>query len=231
MEHAKILRTEVVPIQLVSRHPENARKGDSKRIEASLRNFGQYAPVIVHQQSGYIVKGNNTHRIMVDVLGRAEILATFISCTEGQARAILAADNRTTDDAGYDELALLALLETLNAAGDLFTAGYNQADITELSALLEPELDPELLAIDEEDEGAPSHIATAAGAETGSPAEHVRAYDRRASRALHLIMPLARYTWALEHLDGLQAEYKEDNFGDVLLRMISELTGEEIPDA
>lgn len=231
MEHAKILRTDLVSIQAISRHPENARRGDTKRIEASLRNFGQYAAVIVHEQSGYIVKGNNTHRVMADVLGRTEILATFISCTENQARAILAADNRTTDNASYDDLALLALLETLSAAGDLPVTGFSNNDMDELAALLEPEPDPELLTIDEENEGAAPHVATANGAQASGAAEHVRAYDRRASRTLHLILPLAQYPWLVKHLDNLQAEYKEDNFSDTVLRMAAELTGEDVPDA
>lgn len=134
MQHVTILRTELVGIDSISTHPENARRGNVSRIENSLREHGQYAPVIVHESTGYILKGNHTHRVMKEKLGKPHILATFVRCTDEQARAVLAVDNKTTDGGEYDDLALLELLEKLDDTDMLAAAGYEQA---EYGALLE----------------------------------------------------------------------------------------------
>lgn len=234
MEHATILRTETVPIGSVTRHPENARKGDTARIERSLRDHGQYAPIVVHEATGYILKGNNTHRVMAEIIGRSEILATFISCTEAQARAILAVDNRTSDGAGYDEAALLALLETVDAEGNLTLAGYDTHDLDDLSALLEeqaPAQDEGLLG-PTPDPGPD----TAPRVELGSGMQPAKAltelgkdYDKRASRAVQLIYPLNQFTWAVDHLTKLAEKWGLESNADVVLYLISDAVGEDEP--
>jgi hypothetical protein len=141
MEHATILRTESVGIETVQPHPMNARRGDVSKIEQSLRQHGQYVPIVVHDATGHILKGNHTHRVMREKLGRSHILATFVSCTEEQALAILAVDNKTTDGAGYNDESLLALLEQLNGADMLGAAGYLESEMDDLVALLEENWD------------------------------------------------------------------------------------------
>lgn len=234
MEHAKILRTETVPIGSVTRHPENARKGDTARIERSLRDHGQYAPIVVHEPTGYILKGNNTHRVMAEVIGRSEILATFVSCTEAQARAILAVDNRTSDGAGYDDAALLALLETVDAEGNLTLAGYDTHDLDDLSALLEEQAPPvpDALLGQTPDPGP----AAAPRVELGSGMQPAKAltelgkdYDARASRAVQLIYPLDQFSWAVDHLTKLAEKWGLDSNADVVLYLITDAVGEDAP--
>lgn len=234
MEHAKILRTETVPIGSVTRHPENARKGDTARIERSLRDHGQYAPIVVHEPTGYILKGNNTHRVMAEVIGRSEILATFVSCTEAQARAILAVDNRTSDGAGYDDAALLALLETVDAEGNLTLAGYDTHDLDDLSALLEEQAPPvpDALLGQAPDPGP----AAAPRVELGSGMPPAKAltelgkdYDARASRAIQLVYPLNQFTWAVNHLTALAEKWSLESNADVVLYLISDAVGEDEP--
>lgn len=235
MEHAKILRTETVPIGSVTRHPENARKGDTARIERSLRDHGQYAPIVVHEPTGYILKGNNTHRVMAEVIGRSEILATFVSCTEAQARAILAVDNRTSDGAGYDDAALLALLETVDAEGNLTLAGYDTHDLDDLSALLEeqaPPPGPDALLGQTPDPGpnAAPRVELGSGMQPArSLAEKGMDYDARASRAVQLIYPLNQFTWAVGHLTKLAEKWGLDSNADVVLYLISDAVGEDEP--
>jgi hypothetical protein len=242
MEKATIMRTELVPIHSVTRHPENARKGNVARIEESLRAHGQYAPVVVHEQSGYILKGNNTHRVLQEKIGAAEILATFVSCTEAQARAILAVDNRTSDDASYDDAALLALLEQVEADGNLAAAGYGQADIDDLTALLEEgaEAEPEFLNVadDEPDPDRlttpPPKVAMASGMEPARKLEDLgRDYAARASRALQLIYPLDQFSWAVEQLSKIGEDLGLDNNNnaDVVLALIARYTEEDPPEA
>jgi hypothetical protein len=240
MEKATIVRTELVPIHSVTRHPENARQGNVARIEESLRAHGQYAPIVVHEQTGYILKGNNTHRVLQEKIGSPEILATFVSCTEAQARAILAVDNRTSDDASYDDTALLALLEQVDADGNLAAAGYGQADIDDLTALLEEstEPEPEFLNTDDEPDpdrltAPPPKVAMASGMEPARKLEDLgRDYATRASRALQLIYPLDQFTWAVEKLSkiGEDLGLENNNNADVVLALIARYADEDPPE-
>lgn len=236
MEHATILRSELVSIDSITRHPENARRADVATLEASLREHGQYAPVVVHEQTGYILKGNNTHRVMAEKLGLTEINATFVSCTEAQARAILVVDNKSTDEASYDETALLSLLETLDADGLLAASGFNQTDLDDLTALLEeavPEPEEMLGGGDtgEEPSAAP-RVDVGSGMQAAKSLNELGAeYDARASRSMQLILPLKQFVWAVDQLGKIAAEFDVDNNADAVLQLISHHTGAEIPDA
>lgn len=137
-DQAKVLRTETIPMGSVRPHPQNARKGNAQRIEKSLRAHGQYKPIIVHEESGHILVGNNTWRIAHEKLGWDKIQATFVSCSDAQALEILAVDNRTSDGATYDNEALLALLDSISqSGGTLLAAGFSSEDRDDLAALLE----------------------------------------------------------------------------------------------
>lgn len=136
VEHVSIVRTETVPIDSVTPHPANPRRGDMARIERSLRDHGQYAPIVVHEQTGHIIVGNHRWRVMKEKLGWTHVDARFVSCSEAKARQILAMDNRSSDDGTYDDAELLALLEAIGDA-DLSSAGYDVDDVDDLLARLE----------------------------------------------------------------------------------------------
>lgn len=230
MQHVTVLRTELVPVTSITRHPENARRGDTARIEASLRAHGQYAPVIVHEPTGYIVKGNNTHRVLADVMGRTEIMATFISCTEAQARAILVTDNRSSDDATYDELGLLALLERTERDGMLAATGWSQADLaalhSSLDSLADDLDDPDPFA---EPESAPAIADRSDAAKSGSSLEgHARAYDENPTRALSLIFTVKQYQWVTKHLRNLSEGF-EGGYAETFLHLIADAVDETPP--
>jgi len=136
MEKARIVRTELVPIGSVQPHPENARRGNMQRIERSLRENGQYRPIVVDEATGYILGGNHTFRVARDKLGWGHIEATFVQCTEARARAILAVDNSSSDDATYDDDALLTLLDRIAEDNLLPAAGFDVADLDDLRLTL-----------------------------------------------------------------------------------------------
>ena len=234
MEKVTVLRTALVAITSITRHPDNARKGDTARIEASLRAHGQYAPVVVHEPTGYIVKGNNTHRVLAEVLGRAEIMATFISCSEAQARAILVADNRSSDDATYDETGLLALLEQTERDGLLASTGWSQADIAELTSSMDvlaeslEDLDP---FEDPDEELGPSIVDRSDAAKPDSSLEgHAKAYDENPTRALNLIFTVPQYRWVTKHLRRLSEDF-EGGYAETFLHLMGDAVDENPPGA
>lgn len=238
MEHANILRTELVPIGSVTPHPANARVANAPIVEGSLRDFGQYAPILVQESTGYILKGNNTHRIMAEKLGREHIQATFVSCSDRLARAILAVDNRSTDGAGYDETRLLALLEELEDDGTLDAAGFDETDIGDLLSRLEDDEEPE--PEDPEplvehtpppaDPVPPPEIHNSASVKDAGPslADESDAYEENRTRVIMLNYAMPIYTYVHEHLTRLAQEMGVLP-ADVVLELISERTGVTAP--
>lgn len=230
MEHAAITRTELVSIDSIHPHPDNARRGDVAKIEASLREHGQYAPVVVHEQTGAILKGNHTHRVMKEKLGKAEILASFVSCTEAQARAILAVDNKVTDGAGYDETALLQLLSTLDDDGMLAASGFQQDELDDLLAALEESAEPEPA----DDPAPPLHDLGETRDDDDIPEARSlegkgTSYDQASTRMIVLNYSTAQFTWMIEKLAKLSAEWELDSNADMVLALVEEAAGERAP--
>lgn len=238
MEKATILRTELVAITSITRHPDNARKGDTARIEASLRTHGQYAPVVVHEPTGYIVKGNNTHRVLADVMGRAEIMATFISCSEDQARAILVTDNRTSDDATYDQTALLSLLEQTQRDGTLAMTGWSQADVVDLTSALDS-LAADFDAPDPFDENEQDHVrkteslpSTVDRSDDAKPntslEDRAKSYDEHPTRTMNLIFTLDQYRWVTRHLRTISEGF-DGGYAEAILHLVGDVVEETPP--
>jgi hypothetical protein len=63
----------------------------------------------------------------------------LIEADDDTARRIVLVDNRTPELAGYDDAALMALLETVNAGDGLAGTGWDQAAVDDLFARAEEE--------------------------------------------------------------------------------------------
>jgi DNA modification methylase len=123
------LRVERVSVASLRVSARNPRRGDVAAIKESLVVNRQYAPVIVNRPTMEVLVGN--HRVLAArELGWREIAVCFLEVGDEQARRILLADNRTSDLAGYDPHALLALLSELD--GDLVGSGYAEMDLDAL---------------------------------------------------------------------------------------------------
>lgn len=112
-------------------HPENPRQGDVGAIAASIQANGWFGAVIVQRDTGYILAGN--HRVRAAAAAGADTVpALIVQCTEAEARRILLADNRTSDLATQDQVALLELLRTVAITDDLTGTGYDGDDLDDL---------------------------------------------------------------------------------------------------
>lgn len=131
------IRHLAIDVSSVSTHPRNARRGDVDRIARSLELHGQYRPIVVNERTHEVLAGNHT-LMAARKLGWLEVAATFVDVDDETALRILAADNRLSDLAGYDDTALMDLLSALNdTAGGLDGVGYEYADIEKLLAKLD----------------------------------------------------------------------------------------------
>ncbi len=122
------LHTEAVPIDRLRPYPGNPRRGDLEAIRESLRENGQYRPIVVNRSTSEVLVGNHTLKAARQ-LGWKEIAVTYVDADEARARRIVLADNRTSDLAGYDSAALADLLQELP---ELSGTGYDEDDLDAL---------------------------------------------------------------------------------------------------
>jgi hypothetical protein len=115
------LTVEVIGIDTVEPHPDNARIGDVSAIAESLERFGQVKPIVVQKATGYVVAGNHT-RAAAKSLGWEQLAAVLLDIDDETAKAYLLADNRLSDRAKYDQA---KLYESLEGLLDLDGTGYD----------------------------------------------------------------------------------------------------------
>lgn len=216
---ARIAGHETLALGTITPHPDNARRGDTQRIERSLRDHGQYAALVVQQSTRHILKGNNTYRVMVDRLGWAHAEVTWVDCDDAQARAILAVDNRTSDGASYDDEALANLLESLNSDGLLAAGGYAQHDLDDLLAALEesaPHADP----FDLPDDTAPLRRPSDVGIDDRKAGG--TGYQESAVRSIMLTYTVSDYPAIVDGLAKLAARHGVDSTSELVRRMVED---------
>ena len=126
-----INQVERVPIDSLTLHPQNARRGETGAIAASLSTNAQFAPIVVQASTRYVLSGNHTLKAARE-LGWTEIDAVIVDVDDKHAHKIMLAANRTADLGAYDNDALAELLSYLDGdyQGTGYTAEYVQALIT-----------------------------------------------------------------------------------------------------
>jgi site-specific DNA-methyltransferase (adenine-specific) len=135
-----------VPVADLVPYRSNPRVGNLDTIVESLQVNGQYRPIVVNRRTNEVLAGNHTLKAAL-VLGWDRIAATFVDVDDEQAARIVLVDNRANDLAGYDDSALVALLEELGP-GHLEGTGFSDGD---LAALLAGVIDEPPALTDEDD--------------------------------------------------------------------------------
>ena len=139
VSNLKIMR---VPVSDLNLHPHNARQGDVGAICQSLEAHGQYKPLVVQKSSNTVLAGNHTLQA-ASALGWKEVDVTFVDVDDEHALRILLVDNRTSDQATYDDTVLTDLLEHLVHTGEgLHGTGWDGDDLDELLADVVPKFQP-----------------------------------------------------------------------------------------
>lgn len=134
-EGAEELRGLLVPIESVTLHPRNPRRGQVALIAESLARFGQVRPILANAQTGEIVAGNHT-RLAAQELGWTHIAVIQEKFeTEDEARAYLLADNRLPELGDYDREQLLVLLGEVESEDAWGGTGYGPDDLEDLRAM------------------------------------------------------------------------------------------------
>ncbi|MBK4183158.1 ParB N-terminal domain-containing protein [Corynebacterium macginleyi] len=133
-----------LPIEQLHNYSHNPRKGNIPAIKNSLTHHGLFKPLLVNtgSQTGEewaVLAGNHTLAAMRELNKQAADAAqdqpyTMVPCyiidvDETQAAEIVLVDNKTSDEADYNNEALADLLDWLP---DLDATGYEQADLDSL---------------------------------------------------------------------------------------------------
>lgn len=118
---------------VISRHPDNPRRGDHEAIVKSVISNGVYTPPKVQTSTSYVVAGNHSLDAMLDC-GATRMPWVWLDVDDNEARRIMLDDNHTAELGGYDQSMLLESLRAAQAAGDLTLTSYTHDDVAELEA-------------------------------------------------------------------------------------------------
>jgi DNA modification methylase len=126
---ARIIEQKMLALDDMQPFPGNARRGNVAKIRESLRRNGQYRPVVVQKDTGYILAGNHTWQA-AQAEGMEGLHATIVECDETEAKRIVLVDNKSNDEAGYDNLALAELLKSMD--GDFEGSGFEAREFNRI---------------------------------------------------------------------------------------------------
>ena len=101
-----------IPIDDVKPYRKNPRVGNIEAIAESLKQNGQFRPIVVSKQTSEILGGNHTWKAAKSLKWKT-ISAVYVDVNDEQAARIVLADNRTNDLASYDTEVLADILKTL----------------------------------------------------------------------------------------------------------------------
>ncbi len=129
---------EMVPVDRITTHPDNARRGNMEVIRESIRANGFYGVCVVQRSTGRILIGNHRYRAAIEE-GLTEVPIVWVDKSDEEARRLLLVDNRTTDLAVYDDQALVELLSNYaDDNGGLVGTGWDDGELAALLAAIEP---------------------------------------------------------------------------------------------
>jgi ParB-like chromosome segregation protein Spo0J len=115
-----------VPLDGLTEHPRNPRRGDVGRIKESIQTYGFADALIVQRATGRIIHGNHRARVARQLGHTRAPVVLWADVDDDTAERILLAYNRASDDSGYDEQSLHQILGDLNESaqglqGSLYT--------------------------------------------------------------------------------------------------------------
>lgn len=131
------LRALAVDVSTLTLDPQNARKHNSRNLEAleeSLKKFGMRAPIVVQRQGDkLIVRAGNGRTMVAQNLGWKYLPAVIFEESDSEAMAFAIADNRTAELAEWDFDVLEDQLEVLvNDGYEMDDVGFDETEMFEL---------------------------------------------------------------------------------------------------
>lgn len=123
----------LVPIDSVSRYPNNPRVGNVEVIKESILQNGFFKALVVQKSTKYVLDGNHSW-IAAKELGMTEIPVIVIDVDDKTAKRIVLIANRASDLATYDSDILAEIMKSLDSP---VGTGYSQDDYDALLQAVE----------------------------------------------------------------------------------------------
>lgn len=222
---APTLKTTRVPLDSLERWPGNARRGIVSGIKESMRVNGVFQPLVVQKSTNRIIAGNHRFDALNELHEEqpdewdAHVDVVIIDVNDQRALKMNLADNKTSDDATWDDQALLDQLQSIVEDGDDLTGtGFALDELDDLAAKLED-------ALADEYDMDPGSVADRSEKFTE---DMTRAND--AVRMMVLTFVSGAFIWVDDVLATLSEKYGTDTNADTILRALAELTDQEPPD-
>lgn len=199
-----------VPMTELVMHPGNPRVGAVETIKRSLERFGQMRPILVDQREGTIIAGKHTF-LAARELGWTEIACVHTEIPEDEAIAYMLMDNHCSDEATWDDVGLLSVLEDMRSKDMLDATGFSMDDIEDLQAALDavPVTAPEPFEGD----------YTESAEET---AERWKNRNEGANREIVLLLPHQDFEAFVTAVATLKQRYEEDSSARAIFRAVTE---------
>jgi hypothetical protein len=150
-------RTEYMDLDLLTEDPANPKDHDMALLGQSVGRFGFIEPMVLDERTGYLISGHGRRASLLQMrdsgeappdgvlLGEqgtwlAPVARGWSSRSDTEAHAALAALNRIGEQGGWNDGALLSLLDELTGAeAGLVGVGFNDTDVAVLRRLAEAE--------------------------------------------------------------------------------------------
>lgn len=209
------IETRMIPLDDLTPYPGNARRGNRAKLVGSLEANGQYRSLVVRRTEDgdhIVLAGNNTLEAL-EYRGAHAARCEIVRCDDATALRVNLVDNKSNDDATYDDRARARLLELLDGQvtgtgytddeADAIVARYEEPEIT---AYAEPEV-----GYNDTEEDVEARIRSHGGPDS-------RTYESRGVRDIFLALPseqadeLGRLIMALRETWGALPQ------GEVLLK-------------
>lgn len=181
-------KTTIVNLDDVEYHPQNPRKGSTKKITESMRAHGFVNPIVIQKSTNRVLSGNHSVKVAKKLKIR-EVPAVIVDFDDDQAMDYMLMVNASTDGSGYDET---LLSEAFKSRGDrvLEGTGYTGKQVEVIHARAAWQ--------DEEDVVVNEPKTKAAKGKTGTtkietPQERVRAREANQTRSFVIPVPLAKH--------------------------------------
>lgn len=149
--------TEYMALESVLPNPANPKAHDHEQIDASVGRFGYIESITLDERTGCLISGHGRRETLIAMRDRGEtapegvmvrdsdgawlvpVARGWASRTDTEALAALVALNRLTEVGGWEETALLDLLDQVSAIGDDAFAGvgFSEDDLDDLRVRLE----------------------------------------------------------------------------------------------
>jgi ParB/Sulfiredoxin domain len=212
---AEQLRPLLVPIDDVEEWPGNPRRGNEEMIARSLDEFGQQKPIVVQASSKRIVAGNHTRK-GAKRNGWTHIAAVVEEMDDATAEDYLLADNKSTDDATYDDRQLYAMVQNAADRGTLDRTLYSGDELDDLLATVQGAKETE------QEETSADYAPPDDRWQQTETGEHTRAGSTGAGKETRLLLNEEDHEKFGTYIRILRSEWGTAGLVETILRSLSE---------